>query len=243
MANKYVEGKGPQGPQIKESLTPTAVNGYNRGLCVNFGTTNLLAALVTTAGGSALGILEEDAVSTKNPCSVILFGEAVAQIGASITAGSALATDANGRLVTATPGQQVVAIALESQTYVAPDSSGEGCFALVLFLGMDGPILAGPQTYYYTAAGALAPVTGTHVLNGAAAIAMTLVAPPNDGISMFIVAQTAHAHTVTTPASGLYGTKHIVTYAAEGDNVHLVSAASTWMVNGLPGGPTPAAIT
>jgi hypothetical protein len=242
MTNKYVEGKGPQGPQIKESLAPTAVTGYNRGLCVNFGATNLICALVTVAGSAALGILEEDAVSTKNPCSTILFGEAIAQIGANITAQAALATDANGRLVPATAGQQVVAIALEPQTYVAPDANGEGSFALVLFLGADGPILAGPLTFYYTASGALAPMTGTHVLDGAAAIAMTLVAPPNDGIEMYIVAQTAHAHTVTTPGSGIYGAKHVITYAAEGDGATVRSAANVWMVPAL-GGPTPAALS
>lgn len=238
MSNIYVEGKGPKGPQIKESLafssTPAAPS---RGLGVAYGSDEYHAAVATAAGQACIGLIEEDVVSGL-PASIIEFGQAVAQIGASVTAQQPLAVNAAGLLVPAVAGQQVVAISLEAQTYVSP-----GSFATVFVLGAAGPIFAGWQTYYYTASGALAPLTGTHVLNGAAALAMTLVAPPNDGIDMFIVAQTAHAHTVTTPANGIEGAKHIITYAAVGDSADITSAFGVWVRNGALSGPTPAALS
>jgi hypothetical protein len=73
---------------------------------------------------------------------------------------------------------------------------------------------------------------------------MTLAAPTaaQDGTLIYVVAETAHAHTLTTPASGLYGTKHIVTFAAIGDGVELEAVGGTWMVRSLAG-PTPAVIS
>lgn len=238
MSNIYVEGKGPIGPQVKESLAFAAAPAVpSRGLAVTYGSDEYHAAVASVAGQACIGLIEEDVVSGV-PASIIEFGQAIAQIGASISKQQALAVNAAGQLVPATAGQTVVAIALEDQDYVAP-----GSFASVLVLGPAGPVFVGAQTFYYAAAGAVAPVSGTHVIDGAAALAMTLVAPPNDGIDLFIVAETAHAHTVTTPANGIYGSKHVVTYAAEGDNVHLRSAAGAWMVVGAPGGPTPAALS
>jgi hypothetical protein len=238
MSNIYVEGKGPKGPQIKESLAFAVTPAVpSRGLAVTFGSDEYHAALAATAGEQCIGLIEEDVIAGL-PAAIIEFGQGVAQIGANVAAGQPLAVNANGLLVPAVAGQSVVAISLEAQNYVSP-----GSFAAVFVLGLAGPTYAGAQTYYYAAAGAIAPVTGTHVINGAAALAMTLVAPPNDGIELFIVAETAHAHTVTTPADGIYNLKHVITYAAEGDNVVLRSAANTWMLKGAVGGPTPAAIT
>lgn len=238
MSNIYVEGKGPKGPQIAETLafasTPAAPS---RGQAVTYGSDEYHAALAATAGEACIGLIDEDVIAGL-PARIIEFGQAVAQIGANVSRGQALAVNASGLLVPAVAGQSVVAISLEDQTYVSP-----GSFAGVFVLGLGAPIYAGSQTFYYTASGALAPVSGTHVLNGAAALAMTLVAPPNDGIDMFIVAETAHAHTVTTPASGIEGLKHILTYAAEGDSAHLCSAFSVWNRKGALSGPTPCALS
>jgi hypothetical protein len=131
MANIYVEAKGPKGPQFKESLLPAAVAGYARGLAVTYGADANHAALIAAAGASAVGILEEDAINVNNPSSVIEFGQGVAQIGANVNALQPLATNAAGQLVPATAGQPVVAIALETQVYVAP-----GSFANVFVLGL-----------------------------------------------------------------------------------------------------------
>jgi hypothetical protein len=238
MSNIYVEGKTPKGPQIAESLAFASVPAVpSRGVAVTYGSDSAHAAVAATAGEACIGLIEEDVISGL-PARIVEFGQAVAQIGASVTYGQALAVNASAQLVPAVAGQSVVAIALESNTYVSP-----GSFACVFVLGVAAPTYGGSQTYYYTASGALAPVTGTHVLNGAAALAMTLVAPPNDGIDMFIVAQTAHAHTVTTPADGIENLKHVLTYAAEGDSAHICSAAATWMRKGALTGPTPCALS
>jgi hypothetical protein len=140
MANIFVEGKTPIGQSFKESLLPVSVTGYTRGLAVTSGVASgsdaYHCALIAAAGVAALGIIEEDqvvgagATSPNSPVSVIEFGQAVAQIGANITAMQPLATNAAGQLVPQTTGQPMVAIALESQTYVAP-----GSFALVFVLG------------------------------------------------------------------------------------------------------------
>jgi hypothetical protein len=131
MSNIYVEGKGPQGPQIKESLLPAAVSGYQRGLAVVYtGGSDGLGVTLAGAAAVAIGILEEDASATNNPVSVIEHGQAVAQIGANVTAGQQLAVNAAGQLIPAVSTNPVVAIALESQTYVSP-----GSLACVFVLG------------------------------------------------------------------------------------------------------------
>lgn len=238
MSNIYTEGKGPKGPQVKESLAFAATPAVpSRGLAVAYGADAFHAAVASVAGQACVGLIEEDVIAGL-PAAIVEFGQGVAQIGANVIAGQALAANATGQLIPAVAGQAVVAIALESQQYVAP-----GSFACVFVLGPTAPVYGGSQTFYYAAAGAIAPVSGTHVINGAAALAMTLVAPPNDGIDLFIVAETAHAHTVTTPANGIEGLKHVLTYAAEGDGAHLCSAFGVWVRKGALSGPTPTALT
>lgn len=241
MANIYVEGKGPQGVQIKESLLPTAVTGYTRGLAVIYGADAEHATLVSAAATQIVGILEEDAININNPCSVVEFGQAVAQVGANVVAQQYLTVNASGLLVPAQPGQPVCAIALEPQTYVSP-----GSFATVFVLGLFGFVLTleGDPVTYFTASGAIPLVTGTAALNGAAAIAMTLVQPTaaQDGTRMVLTATTAHAHTVTFAANGLYGAKHVITFAAIGDTAVIEAVNLLWSVLSL-GGPTPAIVS
>ena len=135
MANIYVEAKGPKGVQASESLLPTAVTGYTRGLAVVYGA-DAYHATLAGAAGAAIGILEEDAISVKNPCRVVEQGQTVAQIGANVSKGQALASDLNGRLIPAVSTNPIVAIALEDQTYVAP-----GSFASVWLPGFFGVIV------------------------------------------------------------------------------------------------------
>jgi hypothetical protein len=239
MANIYVEGQGPQGPQIKISLPPTAVSGYMRGLCVNFGASNLICALAAQAATAPLGILEEDAVSTKNPCSVILFGEAIAQIGASVSAGQNLTTDANGRLVPAVNGQPIVAVALEAQSYVAANSSGVTSCALVFFFGALGAQQAAVSDAitHLTASGAITVANGTVGLGSAAPLAMTLATPSaaQDGVTITITAETSQAHTVTTAGNKINGNSCVIAFAAQGDSVTLEATGQIWNVRSLTG--------
>jgi hypothetical protein len=66
---------------------------------------------------------------------------------------------------------------------------------------------------------------------------MTLVQPTanQDGTRVFITAETAHAHTITTAANGINGAKHVVTFAAQGDGVELEAMATVWNVRSLVG--------
>jgi hypothetical protein len=120
--------------------------------------------------------------------------------------------------------------------------------------GADGlryPMELAPATFavttapiYYTVAGAIPVASGTYVINGAGALAMTLAAPTKaqDNMVLTIVAGTAHAHTVTTPANKINGVDDTVTYAAIGDNVVLRAINGIWMAISL-GGLTPAILS
>jgi hypothetical protein len=243
MANIYVEAKGPIGPQAKESLLPTAVNGYERGLAVTYGADQYHATLIAAAAATAVGILEEDAINVNNPCSVVEFGQAVAQVGANVAALQPLTTNAEGQLVPAQPGQPVVAIALEPQVYVSP-----GSFATVFVLGLFGFTQlggnGGDAVTYIAASGAIPVVSGTYVINGAAALAMTLATPTaaQDGTRLVLVAGTSHAHTVTTAADVIEGTKDTITFAAAYDICILEAVNLKYAVQFI-GGPTPAALS
>jgi hypothetical protein len=245
MANIYVEKKGPQGARFSESLLPAAVSGYERGLAVVYGSDEYHAALASVLGEAAVGILDEDALNLTNPCKVIEFGQAVAQIGASVAAGQLLTVNAAGQLVPAASGQAVIAVALEAQTYVSP-----GSYATVFVFGLFGFLYPGSPSNgasvtYETASGAIPVVAGTYALNGAAALAMTLATPTTpaqDGTVVTLVATTAHAHKVTTAANKINGATDTVTFAAVGDAVTLEAVGGIWIATSI-GGPTPAALT
>ncbi|QNI34528.1 hypothetical protein H7849_11895 [Alloacidobacterium dinghuense] len=115
MTNINVELKGPKGPQIKESLLPTALPTA-RGLAVTYGSDAYHCAIAGVAGEAISGIVEEDAVSLLLPVAVVQHGQTVAQIGAAVTAGQLLATNATGQLIPAVSTNTIVARALESGT-------------------------------------------------------------------------------------------------------------------------------
>jgi hypothetical protein len=129
MSNINVETKMPQGPQVKESLTPAATP-MQRGLAVVYGSDQFHAAKVAAAGGAILGIVEEDAVAGL-PVSVVLQGQCVAQIGAAVTPLQKLAVNASAELVPAASGDVIVATALSGNpnagdfiTVLLSDSTG-----------------------------------------------------------------------------------------------------------------------
>jgi hypothetical protein len=233
MANIYTESKGPKGVHAKESLLPGAVVGYSRGLAVTYGTDAYHCSLVSQAAAPAIGLLEEDAVDIGQPSAVIEFGQAVAQIGANVLALQPLTTNAVAQLVPAQPGQPVVAYALEPQQYVAP-----GSFATVFVVGLLGVALPGDEVTHYLAAGAIPVAQGAAGIGGGVALAMTLALPTvaQDGTQIFITAESAEAHTITTPANGINGAKHIVTFASRGDGVVLEAVGGVWNVRSLIGG-------
>lgn len=89
------------------------------------------------------------------------------------------------------------------------------------------------QTEIDTTAGAIAIKSGRVVLQGAGALAMTLVAPTagtDDFKKLQILSVGAFAHTVTTPANALNGSKHIATFAAVGDSIELFAYNGVWYI-------------
>ena len=105
--------------------------------------------------------------------------------------------------------------------------------------------LAYGNVQHITAAGAINITSGTVILNAGSAAAVTLAAAiaglpaagGNDGQVLNIVAEDAFAYTVTTPASGLAGGKHIATWsAAVGNSIQLVAFGGVWYPVGTPAG-------
>jgi hypothetical protein len=89
--------------------------------------------------------------------------------------------------------------------------------------------VTGGVSQAFTATGAIAATSGIVTLGGSGVDAMTLVAPPADGITLYILVTTAHAHTITTPANLINGVADTITFTAViGNNATLVSANGVW---------------
>ena len=87
-----------------------------------------------------------------------------------------------------------------------------------------------------TGASVILPNPGMILLSGASACTPTLalpVATVDDGTTIKVVAQTAHAHTITTPANGINGTTDTATFAAVGDEVTFQAWNGIWVSNGV----------
>ena len=78
---------------------------------------------------------------------------------------------------------------------------------------------------------AIALKAGNVFITKGSAAADTLAAPTvgtDDGKLLTIMGLTAFAHTVTTPASGINGNKHIGTFSAVGDILEVVAYQGVW---------------
>jgi hypothetical protein len=103
---------------------------------------------------------------------------------------------------------------------------------------------SGPATDGVThavASAAVAVASGTVGLGSGGALAMTLATPANpadDGKQIFLVAETAHAHTVTTAANVVKNANasgDTLTFAHVGDSVTLEALAGLWYVREING--------
>jgi hypothetical protein len=92
-----------------------------------------------------------------------------------------------------------------------------------------------------TTSGAIAVSGGTVGLGSSGVLAETLATPTNpgqDGTVIVIVAETAHAHTVTTAANVIKGANtsgDTVTFAHVGDMVILEAVGGLWYIRSLNG--------
>jgi len=228
MAN--VETTGVIGTPRRRSYLAAAAS-MGRGLALVQGANDNTLALAAAANAPAFAILEESNVSIGDTISAVVFGEAVAVIGAAVAAGQYLVSDSQGRLVPASGNlnQNIVARAVSSGS-VAGDY-------IIAFVNPDSGPTQEAVTHYILA-GAIPVASGAAGIGSGGALAMTLVQPTlaQDGTQIFITAETAFAHTITTGANGINGTKHIVTFAARGDGVVLEALNLVWCVRGLIGG-------
>lgn len=86
-------------------------------------------------------------------------------------------------------------------------------------------------TQEITSAGAITILGGgVVVINAGSGLAVTLAAPLRNGIILFVVSETAQAHTLDMATSGINGTSNdIGTFGgAIGDGVILVSLGAHW---------------
>jgi len=233
MANINTETKGPKGARETESLLPTAVTGYTRGLFVQYGADENHASLPAGAAQACIGVIDEDAISLVAPITIIERGQVALQIGATVTAGQSLTNNATGQAVPATAGQIVLGMALSGN----PNAGDFITATLTPPSGVASGVSPSDAVTHATASGAIPVVTGAYGLGSGAALAMLLATPTNlqDGTQLFIAAETAHAHTVTTAANKINGNKDTVTFAAVGDCVTLEAMGGIWIVRNLMG--------
>lgn len=80
--------------------------------------------------------------------------------------------------------------------------------------------------------GAIGIVRGTAFITKAGVAVMTLALPAvgtDDGKTLAIISTSANAHTITTPATGINGALHIVTFAANiGSAIELKAYQGSW---------------
>jgi hypothetical protein len=96
------------------------------------------------------------------------------------------------------------------------------------------------------ASGAIGIKEGLAIITLGSAAALTLAAPTaggpgvgDDGKHLSIMSTTAFAHTVTTPANAINGSKHIATFAAAvQSNLELIAYNGAWYVQNTPQGIT-----
>lgn len=97
----------------------------------------------------------------------------------------------------------------------------KSCVVFVTKAGVDAMTLAAPVAGVYPSSNALGDILG---------------APNDDGKEIYVVSTTLFAHTITTPANKINGSKHIATFGAlaAGNYIHFVAyGGSWWMLDSL----------
>jgi hypothetical protein len=111
-------------------------------------------------------------------------------------------------------------------------------------LGTFGPYvdqeLAGTEIHSATGAGVISSTHGKVFITAAGVAALTLAAPVagspanggNDGQELKVIDTSGHAHTITTPASGINGVHHIATSGGTaGDAITFTAYNGAWYCN------------
>lgn len=86
-----------------------------------------------------------------------------------------------------------------------------------------------PQVFS-ASTGVLSP-GGNAYITYAGVCALTLAAPTEDGLDLYVYALTAHAHTVTTPSNNIAGSDDTATFGGSvGNYIHLQSFGGQWFM-------------
>lgn len=87
------------------------------------------------------------------------------------------------------------------------------------------------------AAGAITPSDGLpQHITAPAAIALTIAAPPADGIRFPVIDEGGHAHTLTFPAGTLNGAHTTLTWnGTAGSSIDMISRSGKWWTIALNG--------
>ena len=102
--------------------------------------------------------------------------------------------------------------------------------------------LNGSTIFYVIGAAIDAMTLGLPQSGGFSAPGNVLVPAGMDGSLLIVISTTAFAHTITTPANGINGNKHIATFAAAvGNGIAFLARAGVWWV--WPGGNTGVTLT
>lgn len=228
-----VATKGPIGsPEIRTYVAGVA--NIKRGLALTLGADEN-HAVIAGANAVCIGIAAEDAPSgaVGDAVAAAVAGETIAQIGAAVTAGQFLKSDATGKLVpAAAAGDNIIAQAVSGN----PNSGDFICARLARAIA--GAVAAVVNA---VASAAIAIQSGTVTLGSGGALAMTLATPAtpgDDGKRIWIVAATAQAHTVTTAANKIKNANasgDTLTFAHIGDSVELEAVGGLWYVKSING--------
>lgn len=97
-----------------------------------------------------------------------------------------------------------------------------------------------PSVFHYSAAGAIDPKPGLHIIKAASGSAFTLRRPTADeqGVEIQIVAANAQTHTVTQTTPGFNSgstATDVATFNAIGDSLTLKAVNTAWLVVGNEG--------
>ena len=129
-----------------------------------------------------------------------------------------------------------------STTPGAPAITHAGVFDATAAKELQDTLVNGAQVVLAGSSDAM-PMSGIVCLNTSGVDATTLATPKagpqplgDDGKTIFVYANTANAHTITTASNKIINSKHILTFDGNiGSNAWLIAVGGVWVPAGLTG--------
>jgi hypothetical protein len=220
-----------QAPVVIITPNPTGSTTYTYGVVVNSNGIQVPGFTTITNGPASLTTAAYNSISW-SPSSLVSPTYDIYRV----TGGTTQGLIATG-LTQSSPGQALIfvdnGVLANGATLPAFNSSGTLAVSTI------------PQLQQLAASAPITMLSGTVFLTGAGVVAATLPLPivgapstgGHDGAELLIVCTTAHAHTVTTPANGINGANHVITFSGTLPNtISLVALNGTWWSSANTGG-------